>query len=146
MHDVFQSIRNSLRQNRRKAKKCLRRINFLTWRRIDIDFALNERRFHCNHWVKNRLRFLNRRNSVLFCHFNFALKRLNWMIIIAINAFFIIRSDFTRFFVMLLEINWTSSFISTNVNYVIISLTMKILLDSTIINKKLVRNMRVLVS
>ncbi len=67
------------------------------------------------------------------------------MIVIVINAFFFIRRDFTRFFIMLLEANWTSSFISTNVNYVIVSLTIEALLDSTIIDKKLVCHMCVLV-
>ncbi len=67
------------------------------------------------------------------------------MIVIAINAFSFIRRDFARFFVMLLEADWASSFISTDADYVIVSLTVEALLDSTIIDKKLVCHMCVLV-
>jgi hypothetical protein len=42
MHDVFQSIRNFLKQNREKTKKCLRCIDFLIRRRVNVDVALNE--------------------------------------------------------------------------------------------------------
>jgi hypothetical protein len=46
---------------------------------------------------------------------------------------------------MLLEADWASSFISTDADYVIVSLTVEALLDSTIIDKKLVCHMCVLV-
>ncbi len=46
---------------------------------------------------------------------------------------------------MLLEADWASSFISTKTDYVIVLLTIKTLLDSTIIDKKFARNMRVLI-
>ncbi len=46
---------------------------------------------------------------------------------------------------MRFDTNWTSSFMSTNLVDVIISLTIKTLLDSTIVNKHLARNLRILV-
>jgi hypothetical protein len=46
---------------------------------------------------------------------------------------------------MLLEVDWTSSFISIDVDYVIVSLTIETLLDSTIIDKKFICHMCVLV-
>jgi hypothetical protein len=67
------------------------------------------------------------------------------MIVFAINAFFFIRRNFTRLFAMLFETDWASSFILTNVDYVIVSLTIEALLDSTIIDKKLACHMCVLV-
>ncbi len=44
---------------------------------------------------------------------------------------------------MRFDANWTSSLISTNVVDVIISLTIKTLLDSTFINKQLAWNLRI---
>ncbi len=67
------------------------------------------------------------------------------MITIIINAFSFIRRDFAGFFVMLFEADLTSLFISTDADYEIVSLTIKTLFDSTIVDKKFARNMRVLV-
>jgi hypothetical protein len=52
---------------------------------------------------------------------------------------------FWRNVVVLLEADKTSSFISTNADYVIVSLTIETLLDSTIIDKKFARNVRVFI-
>jgi hypothetical protein len=67
------------------------------------------------------------------------------MIIFVINAFAFIYRCFARNVVVLFEIDETSSFISTNVDYVIVSLTIKTMLDSTIIDKKLACNVRIFI-
>jgi hypothetical protein len=67
------------------------------------------------------------------------------MIIFAINTFFLIDEYFARWIIMRLDINWTSSFMSTNFIDVIISLTIKTLLNSTIVNKQFAKNLRILV-
>ncbi len=65
------------------------------------------------------------------------------MIVFAINAFAFIRRCFARSVVVLFEVDETLLFISTNADYVIVSLTVETLLDSTIIDKKLARNVRI---
>jgi predicted adenine nucleotide alpha hydrolase (AANH) superfamily ATPase len=46
MHDNFQSIRNFLKKDLERTKKCLQCIDFLIRRRVNVDVALNERRFY----------------------------------------------------------------------------------------------------
>jgi hypothetical protein len=67
------------------------------------------------------------------------------MIVFAINTFFLVDEYFARRIIMRFDTNWTLSFISTNFIDVIILLTIKTLIDSTIINKQLAKNLRIFV-
>jgi hypothetical protein len=66
------------------------------------------------------------------------------MIVFAIDAFFFIHRHLAREVVMKLEANETSSFISTNLVDVIISLTVKTLLDFAIVDKQFARHLCVI--
>ncbi len=67
------------------------------------------------------------------------------MIVFTINAFAFIHRCFACDVAVLFKADETSLFISINVDYVIVSLTIKTLFDSTIIDKKLARNVRVFI-
>jgi hypothetical protein len=80
-----------------------------------------------------------------FCYFVFALKWSNRMIIFAINTFFLVDEYLARWFIMRFDTNWTSLLMSTNLVDVIISLIIKTLFNSIIVNKQFARNLRILV-
>jgi hypothetical protein len=69
------------------------------------------------------------------------LKKLNRMIVFAIDAFFLIHRHFTREVIMRFEANETLFFISTNFVDVIISLTIKTLLDFAVVDKQFARHL-----
>jgi hypothetical protein len=67
------------------------------------------------------------------------------MIIFAINTFSFVDEYLARWIIMRLDANWTSSLMSRNLVDVIISLTIKTLFDSTIVNKQFAWNLQILV-
>jgi hypothetical protein len=67
------------------------------------------------------------------------------MIIFAINAFAFIHRCFARSLIMRLRADEALFFISTCVDYVIVSMKIKTMLNSTIIDKKLARDVCVFI-
>jgi hypothetical protein len=149
MQNVFQNDRFFLNQDffYRKVEKRRR------WR----DFFIDKHLLSVNvEFVKRRLlnifkiyRMQNRfcalyvRNFIFLDYFDFALKWSNRIIVFTINTFSFVDRYSARKIIMRLDTNWASSLISTNLVDVIISLTIKTLLDSTIANKQLVRYLRI---
>ncbi len=151
MHDAFQSRLFFLNQDLfyRETKKRRRwRDFFIVKRLLSVDIELIERRllniFEI-YRVQNRFRASYVRNFIFFDYADFALKWLNRMIVFTINTFFFVDRYLARWIIVRLDTNWTSSLISTNLVDVIILLTIKTLLDSTIVNKQFARYLRVLV-
>jgi hypothetical protein len=151
MHDVFQSRRLFLNQDffYREAERRRRWRDFFIDRRLlSVDVELAESRllniFEI-YRMQNRFRASYVRNFIFFDYFDFALKWSDRMIAFVINTFSFVHRYFARWIIMRLDTNWTSSLISTDLVDVIISLTIKALLDSTIANKQLARYLRVLV-
>ncbi len=95
--------------------------------------------------MQNRFRASYVRNFIFFDYFDFALKWSDRMIAFAINTFSLVYRYFARWIIMRLNTNWTSSLMSTDLVDVIIWLTIKALLNSTIVNKQLAKYLRVLV-
>jgi hypothetical protein len=151
MHDVFQNRRLFLNQDffYQEVKRRRRwRDFFIVKRLLNVDVEFIERRL-LNIFkifrVQNRFRASYVRNFIFLDYFDFALKWSNRMIIFTINTFFLVHQYFARKIIMRFDINWVSSFMSTNLVDVIISLTIKTLFDSTIVNKQLARYLRVFV-
>ncbi len=151
MHDAFQNRRFFWNQDffYRKTKKRRRWRDFLIDKRLlSVDVELVENRllniFEI-YRMQNRFRASYVRNFILFDYFDFALKWSNRMIVFAINTFFFVHRYFARWIIMRFDTDWTSSLMSTDLVDVIISLTIKTLLDSTIANKQFVKYLRVFV-
>jgi hypothetical protein len=151
MHDAFQNHRFFWNQDffYREAEKRRRwRDFFIVKRLLSVDIKFAESRllniFEI-YRMQNRFRASYVRNSIFFDYSEFALKWSDRMIVLSINTFFLVHRYLARWIIMRLDTDWTSSFMSTNLVDVIISLTIKALLDSTIINKQLARYLRVLV-
>jgi hypothetical protein len=151
MHDAFQNHHFFLNQDffYREAERRHRWRDFFIFRRLlNVDVEFVERRllniFEI-YRMQNRFRASYVWNFILFCYFDFALKRSDRMIVFAINTIFFVDEYFARWIIMRFDTNWTSSLMSTNLIDVIISLTIKVLFNSTIINKQLARNLRILV-
>ncbi len=151
MHDAFQSRRLSLNQDffYRKAERRRRWRNFFSIRRLlsaDVEFF--ERRllyiFEI-YRMQNRFRASYVRNFIFLDYSDLALKRLNRMIVFTINTFSFVDRYLARWIIMRFDADWTSSLMSTDLVDVIISLTIKALLDSTVVNKQLARYLRILV-
>jgi hypothetical protein len=151
MHDVFQNRRFFLNQDffHRKTKRRRRWRNFLSIKRLlSVDIEFFER---CLLYIfeiyrmQNRFRASYVRNFIFFDYSDFALKWLNRIIVFTINTFSFIDRYFARWIIMRFDTNWTSSFMSTNLVDVIISLIIKALFDSTIINKQFAKYLRILV-
>ncbi len=151
MHDAFQNHRFFLSQDffYRKAKKRRRWRNFSSIKRLlnaDVEF-FERRLLHIFeiYRMQNRFRASYVRNFIFLDYFDFALKRSNRMIVFTISTFSFVDRYLARWIIMRFDANWTSSLISTDFVDVIISLTIKTLFDSTIINKQLSKYLRVLV-
>ncbi len=151
MHDAFQSRRLFLSQDffyRETERRCRWRDFFAIRRLLSFDVELAERRLlNISEFyrVQNRFRASYVWNFIFFSYFDFALKWSDRMIVFAINTFFFVDEYFARWVIMRFDANWTSSFMSTDLVDVIISLTIKALLDSTIVNKQLAWYLRILV-
>jgi hypothetical protein len=151
MHDAFQNRRFFLSQNffYRKAERRRRwRDFFIVKRFLSINVEFIERRllniFEI-YRVQNRFRASYVRNFIFFDYFDFALKWSDWMIVFTISTFSFVDRYSARKIIMRLDTNWASSLMSTNLVDMIISLTIKTLLDSTIANKQLARYLRIFV-
>jgi hypothetical protein len=151
MHDAFQNRRLFLSQDffYREAKRRRRwRDFFIVKRLLNVDIELIERRllniFEI-YRMQNRFRASYVRNFIFLDYFDFALKWLNRMIVFTINTFFLVDRYLARWIIVRLDTDWTSSLISTDLVDVIISLTIKTLFDSTIINKQLAQYLRIFV-
>ncbi len=151
MHDVFQNRHFFLNQDffYREAKRRRLWRNFLSIKRLlsaDVDFF--ERRllyiFEI-YRMQNRFRASYVRNFIFLDYFDLALKRSNRMIVFTISTFSFVDRYFARWIIMQLDANWTSSLMSTDLVDVIISLTIKALFDSTIVNKQLAKYLRIFV-
>jgi hypothetical protein len=151
MHDTFQIRRFFLSQDLiyREAKERRWWRDFLFAKRllsVDIEFfkhrLLNIFEIYR---VQNRFRASYVQNFIFLDYFDFALKWLNRMIIFTISTFFFIDRYFARWIIMRFDTNWTSSLMSTNLVDMFISLTIKTLLDSTIVNKQRARYLRIFV-
>ncbi len=151
MHDAFQDRRFFLNQDLfyREAKRRRRWRDFFIDKRllsVDVEFAENRLlNIFEIYRMQNRFRASYVRNFIFFDYFDFALKWSNRMIAFAINTFSFVHRYLARWIIMRLSTNWTSSLMSTDLVDVIISLTIKTLLDSTIVNKQLAKYLRVLV-
>ncbi len=151
MHDAFQNRHFVLNQDLfyRETKKRRRwRDFFIDKRLLSVDVELAKNRllniFEI-YRMQNRFRASYVRNFIFFDYFDFALKWSDRMIVFAINTFSFVHRYFARWIIMRLNTNWTSSLMSINLVDVIISLTIKALLDSTIINKQFAKYLRVFV-
>jgi hypothetical protein len=151
MHDAFQNRRLFLSQDffYRKAEKRRRwRDFFFVKRLLNVDIELIERcllNIFEIYRMQNRFRASYVRNFIFFDYFDFALKWSNRMIALTINTFSFVDRYLAHWIIVRFNTDWTSSLMSTNLVDVIISLTIKALLDSTIVNKQLARYLRVLV-
>jgi hypothetical protein len=151
MHDAFQSRRFFLNQDLfyRRTERRRRWRNFFSIKRLlsaDVEFF--ERRllyiFEI-YRVQNRFRASYVRNFIFLDYFDLALKRSDRMIVFTINTFSFVDRYLARWIIMRLDADWTSSLMSTDLVDVIISLTIKALLDSTVVNKQLARYLRIFV-
>ncbi len=151
MHDVFQNRRLFFNQDffYREAERRRRwRDFFIVKRFMSVDIELIERRllniFEI-YRMQNEFCASYVRNSIFLDYFDFALKWSNRMIALTISTFSFVDRYLARWIIVRFDTNWTSSFISINLVDVIISLTIKSLLNSTIVNKQLARYLRILV-
>jgi hypothetical protein len=151
MHDVFQNRRFFLNQDLfyREAKKRRRWCIFLRIKRllnVNIEFFKRRLLYIFEIYrMQNRFHASYVRNFILLDYFDLALKRSNRMIVFTINTFFFVDWYLARWIIMRFDADWTSSLISTNLVDVIISLIIKTLFDSTIVNKQFAKYLRVFV-
>jgi hypothetical protein len=151
MHDTFQNCDFFLNQNffcRKIKRRRWWRDFFIIKRLLNVNIKLIKRRllniFEI-YRVQNRFRASYIRNFIFFDYFDFALKWSSQMIIFTINKNFFVDRYLARWIIIRLNTNWTSSLISTNLVDVFISLTIKALFDSTIINKQFAKYLRIFV-
>ncbi len=151
VQNAFQSRRLFFNQDffyREAKRRCRRRDFFAIERLLSVNVEFVERRLlniFKIYRVQNRFRASYVWNSIFLDYFDFALKWSNRMIVFAISTFSFIDEYFARWIIMRFDVNWTSSFMSTNLVDVIISLIIKALLDSTIVNEQLAWYLRILV-
>jgi CDP-diglyceride synthetase len=150
MHNAFQNRRLFLNQDffyREAKRRRWWRDFFIDKRLLSVDVELVENRllniFEI-YRVQNRFRASYVRNFIFFDYFDFALKWLSRMIAFIINTFFLIYWYFARWIIMRFDTDWTSSFMSTDFVDVIISLTIKTLFNSIIINKQFAKYLWIL--